>query len=129
IKPLWELERQTILDELVDYGFNIVFTCVKEPWFIDEWLGRTLDNQTIKCLQELHEVKDIDICGEFGEYHTMTLDAPYFKKAINIRLFKKQKIGNSFLMEPLQLSFTSKTSISNYNKKNETLTPIKTKTT
>jgi uncharacterized protein (TIGR00290 family) len=123
IKPLWGLDRQSILEELIRGEFNIVFTCIKEPWLTDDWLGRTLNRQTINYLQDLHETRDIDICGEFGEYHTMTLDAPYFRKTINIRLFKKQKINDSYIMEPLQLSLTSKqtyTTIQNSTIQNST---------
>ena len=31
--PLWKADRGTILNELVEYGFHVVFTCVKTPYF------------------------------------------------------------------------------------------------
>lgn len=31
IKPLWEQNRKCILNELVEGGFTMTFTCVKEP--------------------------------------------------------------------------------------------------
>jgi diphthine-ammonia ligase len=108
IKPLWGQDRQNTLNELVDRGFNIIFTCVKEPWLTHEWLGRSINQQAVTELQELHHSENLDLCGEFGEYHTMTLDAPFFKKSINIRLFKKQKTENGYIIEPLQFSLVTK---------------------
>jgi len=108
IKPLWEQDRQSILHELVEGGFTVVFTCIKGPWLTEEWLGRTIDDQAIGHLRALRDINGLDICGEFGEYHTMTLDAPFFTKTIKLRLFRKLSISNGFAIEPLQLSLTAK---------------------
>jgi diphthine-ammonia ligase len=108
IKPLWGLNRSRILEELITNGFKIIFTCAKQPWFTEEWLGRTLDRQCVKDLRELNEKYGVDMCGEMGEYHTMTLDAPMFSKTVQISEFKRRKIDNAFILEPIRLSLAAK---------------------
>ncbi len=108
IKPLWGLDRSQILTELVSSGFKVIFTCVKQPWFSEGWLGRTLDMQSIRDLKELNEECGMDMCGEMGEYHTMTLDAPFFTQTVQISEFKREKIGDAFVLEPIELSLAPK---------------------
>lgn len=108
IKPLWDMEREQILTELLDDGFKVMLTCVKEPWLTEEWLGRTLDLQSMVDMQQLHGENGLDICGEFGEYHTMTLDAPFFNKIIRIPSFKKLKTEHGVILEPVEFSISPK---------------------
>jgi diphthine-ammonia ligase len=108
IKPLWEHEREQIMEEIVESGLKVIFTCVKAPWFTEEWLGRTIDEHCLQDLKLLHEKNGVDLCGEFGEYHTMVVDAPFFTKTICMSKFKKAKKENSFIMDPEGLSLKSK---------------------
>ena len=108
IKPLWELDRFKIIEDLMSSGFKVIFTCAKEPWFNEKWIGRTIDARSFKELKELNKKTGMDICGEMGEYHTMTLDAPFYKKTIQVPKFKTEKINEAFLMDPIDLSLASK---------------------
>jgi uncharacterized protein (TIGR00290 family) len=108
IKPLWEFARTTILDELITKGFKPMFTCVKEPWFTQEWLGRTLDSKAVEDLTELHKKNGVDLCGENGEYHTMVLDAPFFKKKIKITKFTTEKFNEVFALNPTEAVLEAK---------------------
>lgn len=108
IKPLWDMDRLRIVEDIVGNGFKVIFTCVKEPWFREEWLGRTIDSQAIKELQKLNEETGMDICGENGEYHTMTIDAPLFKKAIKVSKFETEKVRDAYIMKGVDLSVAPK---------------------
>ena len=108
IKPLWEKDRKLIMEDLLDSGFKTMFTCVKEPWLTEDWLGATIDHLRLKWMEELHEKNGLDLCGEFGEYHTMTVDAPFFTKAIQVPCFKTLKTENGYVMEPIEPSLTLK---------------------
>jgi diphthine-ammonia ligase len=57
--------------------------------FAVSWLGRELDKQCLKDLKVLSDKFGIDVCGEKGEYHTMIIDAPIFKKTIDVSNFSK----------------------------------------
>ncbi|MGB9694063.1 MAG: diphthine--ammonia ligase [Fervidobacterium sp.] len=110
IRPLWNLNRCYILKELVSKGFKAMFTCVKKPWFNDYWLGRVLDDTTIQELKELEEKFGMDPCGEFGEYHTMLIDAPMFKEVIEISKFEKEQRNSILLLKPIKFFLKPKNS-------------------
>ena len=110
IKPLWERDRTAIMEELLSSGLKVILTCVKEPFFTEDWLGRLIDSRCVQDLKALHEKNGVDICGEFGEYHTMVTDAPFFNKSIQMSKFKSHKTENGFIMEPIVLSLKHKPS-------------------
>ncbi len=91
ITPLWGLDPYQILNKEISLGLKAIFTHVKRPWFDEEWLGRELDNDSLKDLRRLAENFGIDPCGENGEYHTMVLDGPFFGKKIEVHKFGKVK--------------------------------------
>lgn len=108
INPIWGFERSKVLEELTSKGFKPMFTCVKEPWFTPDWLGRTLDNKAVEDLKELHEKNGVDLCGEMGEYHTMVLDAPFFEKKIKVAKFTTEKRNDAFFLNPTEVSLEPK---------------------
>jgi len=99
IVPLWDQDTFQVLDEEISEGFRAVFTCVKQPWFDKEWIGRELNQNSVKNLLNLVKKHGIDPCGENGEYHTMVIDGPIFKETIRIPKFIKQKEGSRFFMK------------------------------
>jgi len=104
IMPLWNENTNDILDAVVSNGFRAVFTCVKEPWFDTDWLGRQLDGRRIEVLKSLHERFGIDMCGENGEYHTMVLDGPIFKHSIRIEEFTLDRKNSMLLLRTHRVS-------------------------
>jgi diphthine-ammonia ligase len=97
--PLWERDTSEVLDDEMSSGFRAVFTCVKEPFFTEEWIGRELNKGTVKDLRALAEKNGMDPCGENGEYHTMVIDGPIFKKPIKIPEFTREKSETRFYMK------------------------------
>ncbi|MDE0555068.1 MAG: hypothetical protein OXI24_12670 [Candidatus Poribacteria bacterium] len=79
-KPLWELDREAILDELVSKEFKVVCSLAYKKYFQSTIAGRYLDLELISELKQL----PIDPCGEQGEYHTWVLDAPFFKEPVQL---------------------------------------------
>ena len=79
-KPLWELDREAILDELISKEFKVVCSLAYKKYFQSTIAGRYLDVELISELKQL----PIDPCGEQGEYHTWVLDAPFFKESIRL---------------------------------------------
>ena len=98
IMPLWERDTFEVLDDEMSSGFRAVFTCVKQPFFNEEWIGRELNKDTVKDLLALAEKTGMDPCGENGEYHTMIIDGPIFKMPIKIPSFTKEKSETRFYM-------------------------------
>jgi diphthine-ammonia ligase len=105
IKPLWHRDRAELLKRLLSLKFKVVFSCVKRPWFTDEWLGLELSPSSVERLIEISRRTGLDICGEQGEYHTLVLDGPRFKKRIRIGSYSKHVMDSIMYiaLENLQL--------------------------
>ena len=84
ISPLWHRNPLDILKEIVDLKFDVIITGVCAYGFDGEWLGKRIDHNAIKVLIELNRKYGVSLVGEGGEYETLVLDAPLFKKRIKI---------------------------------------------
>ena len=81
-----------VLQEEVDARIKPIMNCINVDYLGEEWLGRELNEDSIKELKALADKQDIDVCSEDGRgFHTMVLDAPLFKQRIEIDKFKKKK--------------------------------------
>ena len=80
--PLWHIERTILIERLFSDGFNVVFSCVKMPWFTRDWVGRSLDLTAYCELKYIAANTGADLSGENGEYHTVVLDSPSFTKKL-----------------------------------------------
>jgi len=84
IEPLWGLKPEQILMDFIDKGFEAIVVNAKADLFGEEWLGRKVDRRFLKELQKLQSEHNVHICGEWGEYHTLVIDGPIFKRRIRI---------------------------------------------
>jgi len=90
ISPLWHKNPLDILKEIVDLKFDVVITGVCAYGFSIKWLGRRIDEAAIKDLVELNRKYGVSLVGEGGEYETLVLDAPLFKR--RIRIIEAEKV-------------------------------------
>jgi len=106
LRPLWHRDRLELLNRLLSLRFRILFSCVKRPWFTEEWLGLELSRSSIERLCELSKRTGLDMCGEQGEYHTLVLDGPRFKKCIRMISYSKHADDSTMYIssETLQLA-------------------------
>jgi diphthine-ammonia ligase len=81
ISPCWGMEPHTMMNELVEHGFESVIVCIKDGTLPQNWIGKTINKETLK---ELFELTEIHPCGEKGEYHTLITDGPIFRKKITL---------------------------------------------
>lgn len=84
ITPLWQRDRDEVMEELLRRKFKVMLSCVKTPWFSPDWAGRILDAALLQDMKALRTRTGLDLCGENGEYHTMVLDAPLFNAPIDV---------------------------------------------
>ena len=82
IMPLWNENELDTLQRILDLGFIVIITGVYAYGFDRQWLGRRITRDTIEDLQELNRKYGISLVGEGGEYETLVVDAPFFKKRI-----------------------------------------------
>jgi ABC transporter with metal-binding/Fe-S-binding domain ATP-binding protein len=84
IAPLWRQDPLKLLNEITKLGFHVIFTGIYAYGLDQGWLGRLIDKEALNDLIELNRKYQLSIVGEGGEYETLVLDAPYFKKRIQI---------------------------------------------
>mgnify|MGYP000901070066 CR=1 FL=1 len=82
--PLWYTNQETYLDNLIRNGFRVIISGVFAEPFDQKWLGTPLDQASVALLDQYREQYGITLTGEGGEYETFVLDAPFFKKRIEI---------------------------------------------
>jgi len=82
--PIWQIDQLRYLRILIAQGFNVIISGISAYPLEKEWIGRRLDERTIEELSELRERFSINPSGEGGEFETMVLDGPNFKKRIEV---------------------------------------------
>jgi len=84
VTPLWHEDPYSILREMIALEFKTIIIGVYAYGFDKSWLGKEINTKTLEKLIELHEQYQISLVGEGGEYESLVLDAPFFKKRIEI---------------------------------------------
>jgi predicted ATP pyrophosphatase (TIGR00289 family) len=84
VAPLWNLEPERYLSELVQKGFRIIIAGVSAMGLESEWLGRELDKQAIANLVSLSKKCKFNLTFEGGEAETLVIDCPLYQKKLQI---------------------------------------------
>lgn len=111
IEPLWRLNREQILTDFINAGFEAILVSVKADIMGEEWLGRKINKSIIEDFKKLQNQHNFDLCGEFGEYHTLVVDGPIFKKRLKILKARKvlsQSFGKHWLLEIFKYTLEEK---------------------
>ena len=77
VYPLWKQDTKNLIREFIDLGFKTIVSCVNDKYLDVSFAGRVIDEDFLKDLP-----KNVDPCGENGEFHTFVFDGPIFQKAI-----------------------------------------------
>jgi diphthine-ammonia ligase len=93
--PLWKKNQRLLLEEVLQKGFNVTISGVFAYPLDESWLGKTLDKELIEKLVALGEEFGLSPSGEGGEIETSVLDAPLFKRRIEVLDSEVEARGNS----------------------------------
>jgi len=80
VEPLWGKNPEEILSKFIDSGFEAVIVSAQYKFIDEYWIGHRVDESFMEYLKN----KNIDICGENGEYHTLVVNGPVFKRPIQL---------------------------------------------
>jgi diphthine-ammonia ligase len=81
---LWQRDRGELLNEIIDSETRAVLVKVAGAGLVPaKHLGQELGSLKPTLLR-LHEKYGLDLCGEGGEYETLVLDCPAFRKRLEI---------------------------------------------
>ncbi len=81
VEPLWGMEAETIAKEFVELGFKTIIISAQAGKIGKEFVGREFDKKMIEEFKKL----GVCPCGENGEFHTLVIDGPLFKRPIKIK--------------------------------------------
>ena len=103
--PLWGIDPEKELKELSE-RFNVIITQVSAEGFDESMLGKRIDEDMIKALIKLHERYRVNLLFEGGEAESFVLDAPLFKKRIEIKSARKERMGTvaRYVIEEAELA-------------------------
>jgi diphthine-ammonia ligase len=79
--PLWGMDGKDLLCEFIEAGFEAIVVAVRNDIMNGHWLGKRIDEE----FMEQMERGGVDVCGENGEYHTLVVDGPIFRRRICIK--------------------------------------------
>jgi uncharacterized protein (TIGR00290 family) len=80
IYPVWGRDTAALIREFLALGFQCAVVCVDPAKLDKRFAGRIIDNQFLAELP-----RDVDPCGENGEFHTFVYDGPNFRRPIEFR--------------------------------------------
>lgn len=71
--PLWKANTTELVSEFINSGFKAIVTAVDASKLSKDYVGRVIDIDFINSLP-----KEVDPCGENGEFHSFVYDDQYF---------------------------------------------------
>lgn len=89
VLPLWQGDRKQLVLDMISVGLEaIIVSC--NMTLGPKFLGRTIDASIITEFEAL----GVDACGENGEFHTLVVNAPFFKHRIDVDINDKVVSSN-----------------------------------
>lgn len=107
IAPLWEKNPEDLVKEVVE-KFEVIFVKVSAMGLDERWLGRKFDFNALNDLKKLYNRYRIHLAGEGGEFETLVLNAPLYKKKIEIEEAKPHWFGDWGVYEIKKFKLTEK---------------------
>ena len=106
--PLWKREQQALLQDLVKNGYLVIISGIFAYPLDEKWLGKEINSEVIQKLIDLKKKYGISPSGEGGEIETTVLDAPLFKKKIEILEQNVEARGNSGIFRITKAALVAK---------------------
>jgi diphthine-ammonia ligase len=94
--PLWAQDQSALLREFIDSGFKALIVAVDASVMGEEWLGRVVDANLVV---DLEKAGNITPCGEAGEYHTLVIGGPIFKKDLEVSTAERIMRDNHWYLD------------------------------
>ena len=82
--PLWQKNQVELLNELIENKFEVIITGVAAEGLDEKWLGRKIDKNFIEDMKVLNKKYGVSFSGEGGEFESLVLDCPLFKRKLKV---------------------------------------------
>jgi asparagine synthase (glutamine-hydrolysing) len=97
--PLWHKNQVELLNELIKNKFEVVIVGVAAEGLDGRWLGRKIDKKFISDIEVLNKKVGLNVAGEGGEFESLVLNCPLFKKKLEIIGKKIVKDDGNYKLE------------------------------
>ncbi|MAG39883.1 TIGR00289 family protein [Candidatus Pacearchaeota archaeon] len=94
--PLWQKNQWELLDELIESGFDMRIVGVFAYPFDGKMIGRKIDKKFVEDIGKVHKRLRINPAGEGGEFESLVVNCPLFKKPLGVNDIKAVGAGNSW---------------------------------
>lgn len=82
--PLWKKDSKILVKEFFSLGFKAIVVSVNANLLDESFVGVEFNEEFMKRLP-----KNVDVCGENGEFHTFVYNGPIFKKPVSFKITSK----------------------------------------
>ena len=106
--PLWGESQDKIMRDFTGLGFEAIVVATKADLLGEEWLGRRIDLDFLRRLDELRETRNITPCGEAGDYHSLVINGPLFRQRLEILETSKVLRDEHWFLEILKYDLRTK---------------------
>jgi len=96
INPLWKKNQIELLRELVKNKFEVVISGVAAYPLDKKWIGRRIDEKFITDVAGLAEKYKLNPAGEGGEFESLVVNCPMFKKKLIVKIADIIGEGNAW---------------------------------
>lgn len=97
--PLWQKDQIELLEDLIKNKFNIILTGVAAYPLDKNWVGKEINNSFISEIKILNEKYKINPAGEGGEFESLVINCPLFKRKLEIEKINSFGEGNAWRAE------------------------------
>jgi len=93
IAPLWGIDPEQYMNDLINSDFDFILTTVSSDGLDDSWLGKSISKSDVATLKSLSEKFGFNLHFEGGEAETFVINCPLFTNSIKINQSQKQWDG------------------------------------
>ena len=79
--PVWEIPTRSFALDIIKTGVKAKITCIDPSKLDKSYAGRDFDLALLASMP-----REIDPCGENGEFHTFVYGAPFFEREIEVQV-------------------------------------------
>ncbi len=94
VEPLWEKTSQEVIDDFLASGIQSKIIVTQADLLDETYIGKDLTADLINSFPE-----NIDVCGENGEYHTLSYAGGLFNKKVEFTISETVKTSFHFTLD------------------------------
>lgn len=88
IEPIYGKNTTSLFNIIFNLGFKALITGVNLNYLKEDWLGFIINKEN--GLSFLSKIGDVDPLGENGEFHTLVLECPLYKRQFKVKAIKRK---------------------------------------